>query len=142
MVSAGAAFSKSGVIHIGIPEWLDVPFIIIGSILIILGALLWCKAFFSSKIDSAILQGRLVTSGAYSIVRNPLYTAIALILSGIVFLLKDAWLLFLPPFFFILMAVVLKRTEEVWLKEKFGKEYEEYCKKVPRCLPRPWKRKS
>jgi len=31
--------------------------------------------------------------------------------------------------------LILKKTEEQWLKELFGKEYERYCKRVNRLLP-------
>jgi len=140
----GAALSRSGVVFVGVPQCLKIPFSIAGIVMIALGVALWCDAFFLSKIDSGILGGRLVTKGAYSIVRNPLYTAFTLVFSGSLLLLRDAWLLALPPLFFLIMARMLKRTEEVWLREKFGKEYEDYCKKVPRCLPWPqkWRRRK
>lgn len=35
---------------------------------------------------------------------------------------------------------LMTATEEKWLREKFGKEYIEYCKKVNRILP--WIRKK
>lgn len=33
------------------------------------------------------------------------------------------------------LTVVLKRTEERWLLEKFGDEYACYCKRVNRIIP-------
>jgi protein-S-isoprenylcysteine O-methyltransferase Ste14 len=33
------------------------------------------------------------------------------------------------------MTVVLKNTEEKWLLDLYGKEYEEYKKRVNRCIP-------
>ena len=46
--------------------------------------------------------------------------------------------IFLIPVFFInwgIMTVVLKATEEKWLRELYGQEYEDYCKRVNRCIP-------
>lgn len=36
---------------------------------------------------------------------------------------------------FTKMTVLMKHTEEKWLKNLYGKEYEEYCKRVNRCIP-------
>lgn len=35
------------------------------------------------------------------------------------------------------MTVLMKNTEEKWLRDLYGKEYVEYWKKVNRCIP--WK---
>ena len=43
----------------------------------------------------------------------------------------------IPLFFFywIFMTVLMKCTEEKWLKNLYGGEYEEYCRRVNRCIP-------
>ena len=33
------------------------------------------------------------------------------------------------------MTILMKATEEKWLRELYGKEYEDYCKRVNRCWP-------
>ena len=46
------------------------------------------------------------------------------------------------PVFFInwgIMTIVLKNTEEKWLTDLYGEEYEEYKKRVNRSIP--WKRR-
>ena len=35
----------------------------------------------------------------------------------------------------IILTVVLKNTEEKWLTGLYGSEYEEYKKRVNRCIP-------
>ena len=35
----------------------------------------------------------------------------------------------------ITMAIVLRNTEEKWLYDLYGKEYDEYKKRVNRCFP-------
>ena len=46
-------------------------------------------------------------------------------------------LFFLPLFFFywVFMTVLMKCTEEWWLKRLYGREYKEYYQKVNRCIP-------
>ncbi len=52
-------------------------------------------------------------------------------------LLISGNLFFCPLFLFywIFMTVLMKCTEEKWLKNLYGREYEEYCRRVNRCIP-------
>ena len=34
------------------------------------------------------------------------------------------------------MKLIMKAAEEKWLRDLYGREYEDYCKRVNRC--RPW----
>lgn len=70
----------------------------------------WIKAVIRQKIGDEIKKGKLVTTGIYSIVRNPIYSA-------------------------FLLTFLVKQTEEKWLLEKFGDRYVEYCKRVNRIIP-------
>jgi protein-S-isoprenylcysteine O-methyltransferase Ste14 len=78
----------------------------------------------------------LVTSGPYSMVRNPMYLGILLIGAGVVLFIFHWWV------FLIFLAVFLTRYLGLFVKEEgiltkaFGKNYLEYMKKVPRLLPR------
>lgn len=67
--------------------------------------------------------------------RNPIYTAFMFFCTGALFISGNIF--FLPLFFFywILMTVLMKNTEEKWLLELYGIEYANYCKKVNRCIP-------
>ena len=38
------------------------------------------------------------------------------------------------------MTVLMRATEEKWLKNLYGEEYEGYCRQVNRCSP--WFRKG
>lgn len=76
---------------------------------------------------------KLVTSGMFSISRNPLYTAFILLFLGI-FLVMPNWILLLYVFagFWRINQQVIQ--EEAALTEIYGQEYLDYCKKVRRYL--------
>lgn len=122
----------------GIIQALKIPSAVIGALLIVFGIYLWMSALFRAKIDNGITNNRLVTTGVYALCRNPIYSAFMLFCTGA--LLISGNLFFYPLFFFywIFMTVLMKCTEEKWLKKLYGKEYEEYCKCVNRCIP--WRR--
>jgi protein-S-isoprenylcysteine O-methyltransferase Ste14 len=79
---------------------------------------------------------RLVVTGLYRWVRNPMYVAVSLLifgqglLFGSVRLLEYGLLVWLAFFAFVVLY------EEPALSRKFGKEYEEYCVQVSRWIPR------
>lgn len=60
-----------------------------------------------------------------------------MLLTGISLMWHNAWLPATPLINWGIMAAVLKNMEEKWLKNLYGKEYEDYCKRVNRCVP--WK---
>ena len=78
----------------------------------------------------------LVVRGAYRWVRNPMYLGAAGALVG--------WAVVFGSVVLSVYACVLVTTfhlrtvcsEEPKLREQFGQEYEEYCRQVPRWIPR------
>ena len=112
-----------------------VPLLIAGILLIAAGIALWVYAVPISKIDDGIAENRLVTTGAYALVRNPIYSAAMLACTGVVLIIGNAWFFPLPLLYWIFMTVLMKATEEKWLKKLYGAEYEAYCKRVNRCWP-------
>ena len=112
-----------------------IPMYLIGVALIVFGVYMWIHAVIIEKVGDDILQNHLATTGMYALVRNPIYTAIAMALTGIVFLLTNFWLLILPVLFWLDITLFMKFTEEKWLLGLYGDEYREYCKKVNRCIP-------
>lgn len=119
----------------GIIEHLRIPFVILGSILIIFGIWLWVKAVILDKIDQGIVSNKLITSGSYAFVRNPIYSAIMIALTGILFISGNVYFYWLPFLYWLMMTILMKCTEEKWLTELYGQEYLDYCKKVNRCIP-------
>ena len=113
---------------------------IIGLGLIYLGCYLWVKAVLVEKLDDALKAGELRTTGVFSMVRNPIYSAIMLVCSGLLCVVGNLWFMLLPFFYWLLMTVMVKLTEEKTLRKMFGSQYEEYCKRVNRCIPYPTSR--
>ena len=118
-------------------EVLHIPFVLVGIFLIVMGAVLWFEAVFRSKVDEHIKNNSLVTTGIYAWVRNPIYSAFLMACTGALMLADNLWLLILPLFFWLFLTVLMRCTEEKWLKNLYGQEYVEYCRKVNRCIPWP-----
>jgi hypothetical protein len=71
-------------------------------------------------------------------VRNPMYLGIILIGCGVVLSVLHPWALLIFAVGFLLRYRVLFAKEEKILKDAFGKDYKEYCSRVPRILPKPF----
>ena len=73
---------------------------------------------------------RLVTTGIYGLIRNPLYASNCLVAVGMAILFKSLYaLLFSIPYFFSYMLIIYFEEED--LLARYGEEYEEYKKRVP-----------
>lgn len=107
----------------------------IGFLLVAVGAALWFLAVFRAKIDDGITNNNLVTNGVYALVRNPIYSAFLFFCMGALMIYGNLWLLTLPVLYWLFLTVLMRHIEEKWLKKLYGTEYEEYCRKVNRCIP-------
>ena len=135
LVLTVAGCVAGSLIPFGKVSWLRIPLTVLGILLILYGIFLWICAVVVEKLDDGIKNNRLVTSGVYAYVRNPIYSAIMIACTGA--LLISGNLLFTPLFFvfWAVMTLMMKKTEEKWLTERFGKEYINYCKRVNRAIP-------
>lgn len=111
------------------------PLTIIGIFIIAIGAITWLSATTISRIDKGIKENRLITTGIYGHVRHPIYSACLMLCLGLILISHNLILLILPIIYWIYLTVLMKNTEEQWLLKKYGKEYEEYSKRVNRCIP-------
>lgn len=109
--------------------------LIIGILLMVEGAALFLGADAGGNLKDNIEKNKLKTNGAYKFVRNPCYTLFLLGSTGVILIEHNTLLLILPLLFWLEMTIVLKNTEEKWLKDLYGQEYIEYCKNVNRCIP-------
>ena len=79
---------------------------------------------------------RFVTGGPYSRVRNPMYLADTMIVVGLALLLESSAILVYAGLLGAALHVLVVVLEEPRLVRKFGSSYEEYCRLVPRWIPR------
>ena len=127
--------SRQKILYYGIYTELKIPLTVLGVLLILSGIYMWIKAVLIDKLKDGIDSGQLITSGIYGRVRNPIYSAFLFVCVGILLMVQDAWLLILPFVFWGFLTLLMIATEEKWLRAKFGKEYEVYCKNVNRVIP-------
>ena len=105
--------------------------------LIGIGVRVWGTAVLSgaTMVSMAARTDRFVTASIFGLVRNPMYLGDLLIFPGYTMLL-DPWLT--PPFalYHIIRVLRLCAYEERRMLARWGAEYEEYCRSVPRLVPR------
>lgn len=135
-LNAAVIILTSYVFKVGILEnsWVWI-FRIAGGIFLALGILIWFIAAMCSGMDKNITENQLKTDGIYSWVRNPMYTGCWFIIIGISFMWHNCCVLSMIPVDWAILTIVLKHTEEKWLLDLYGKEYDAYKKRVNRCIP-------
>jgi protein-S-isoprenylcysteine O-methyltransferase Ste14 len=79
---------------------------------------------------------RLVVRGPYTRVRNPMISGVLAIIVGeaIVFGIRQLWMW--AALFLLINHVYFVLSEEPGLARRFGAEYDEYRRNVPRWIPR------
>ena len=113
-----------------------------GLILIVGGAaqVLWCLAAFSweGKGTPAPFDAprKVVVTGPYRYVRNPMYLGAMLIILGVGLMLRSPSAVGVAIFFITLAHVFVVAYEEPALRAQFGESYSDYKQSVNRWLPR------
>jgi protein-S-isoprenylcysteine O-methyltransferase Ste14 len=79
---------------------------------------------------------RLVVAGPYRHVRNPMITAVVAVLMGEAVLFGSVAVAIWAAVFFVVNSLWFVLHEEPGLERRFGEEYREYRRAVPRWLPR------
>jgi protein-S-isoprenylcysteine O-methyltransferase Ste14 len=82
----------------------------------------------------------LVIRGPYRYVRNPMISGVVFVLFGEALVLLSGPHVQWALIFLVINFIYIPLLEEQQLKARFGEEYIEYCRHVPRLLPRlrPW----
>lgn len=114
---------------------------ITGAVLIALGLwfLVWTVFLFDRVGEGALAIGtpiKLVLRGPYRHVRNPMMTAVFCIQLGTAAVLASPWLLGWFALFCTLVLIAIPTFEEPHLVGRFGADYEDYRRHVPRWIPR------
>jgi protein-S-isoprenylcysteine O-methyltransferase Ste14 len=84
---------------------------------------------------------RLVITGLYRYVRNPMYVAVVSTIVGQALLFGNVRLLEYGAFIWLLFHIFVLAYEEPVLRATYTSDYELFCREVPRWIPRltPWK---
>ena len=78
----------------------------------------------------------LVVTGLYRYVRNPIYLGVLSLIVGQALLLGSAALLIYGAAVWLAFHGFVTLSEEPTLRKTFGAEYDAFCAKVPRWVPR------
>jgi protein-S-isoprenylcysteine O-methyltransferase Ste14 len=78
----------------------------------------------------------LTTTGMYSVVRNPLYVGNYFVLLGFLGNFQSLWLvLFMTCLYFLFYERIIM-AEEAFLRERFGKTFEQWAERTPGFIPK------
>lgn len=77
---------------------------------------------------------QLITSGPYAVVRHPIYSGLLLALAGSA-MAGGEWRGVLAVALALWVYWLKLRTEEHWMREAFGEEYQAYSQRVPALIP-------
>jgi protein-S-isoprenylcysteine O-methyltransferase Ste14 len=95
------------------------------------------------QLSSPRPGGSLITDGIYAHLRHPRYVEVGLSLAAIALFTGylSAYVLAAGYIPVIYLVVLLEESE---LSERFGSRYDEYCRRVPRFVPRlsHWRRRA
>ncbi len=105
----------------------------LGYVLLIPGIILWATAII--QLITGFSKGRLVTTGAYGIARNPIYSSATFFILPGVALITLTWVYFAVSVFLYIGVMIFIGTEERQLTKAFGKDYENYMTRVDRLIP-------
>ena len=97
-----------------------------------LGIDLWGTRTLTAQ-QSLGKKGIVITEGPYRYTRNPQYVGFITLFIGIIFLTLSISAL-ITGAFAILLFFLIPFSEEPWLREQYGKPYEDYCRVVPRFI--------
>lgn len=125
-------------VHANLPEFAALPRSIsfikpLGYVLLLPGLILWGAAVIQLLVGFS--KGELVTTGAYSVARNPIYSSATFFILPAVALMTLTWVYFVVSVFLYIGVMIFIGEEERQLTMAFGKEYEEYMKRVDRLIP-------
>jgi len=100
----------------------------------------WCAWDFAVKglgtpapIDA---PKSLVVNGLYRYVRNPMYLSVACLISAQSIVRASHPIYYYLIFFLFCAQLFVSFYEEPHLRKTFGAQYEDYCRQVPRWVPR------
>ena len=139
------------IVGIGIPQRMlgersagaAVPIIwrVVGVFFFVLGVIgyFWCAALFvrAQGTPAPIFPTKTaVVSGPYRINRNPMYTSVLAVVFGQGIFYRQGNVAMYAVFLAVCFHLFVVLYEEPNLRARFDGEYEDFCRRVPRWIPR------
>jgi protein-S-isoprenylcysteine O-methyltransferase Ste14 len=106
---------------------------IVGYVLLVPGLVLWGSAVI--QLLMGFSKGDLVTTGAYGVVRAPIYASVLFFILPAVSFMAMTWVYLVVSIFLYVGVLIFIGVEEKQLTIAFGKEYEDYMARVDRIIP-------
>ena len=130
---AGTTINPCGSTAIAVAGWL----LVAGGAALYLTCAFWGFALHGRGTPAPIdPPKKLVVEGPYRIVRNPMYWSVVSVMLGEALAFRSLALAAIGCVVFSGAVLFVMVYEEPILRKKFGAEYEAYCRRVPRWLPR------
>ena len=109
----------------------------LGAVLVALALTIFALALRAFSRAGTPVQTRrsttsLVTTGIYAHVRNPIYVAATLTLTGVALAAAADWLVVATMLYVVVIHFGVVRREEAYLEARFGGDYRAYKARVPR----------
>lgn len=114
-----------------IARWIGIGLVVAGAPLAVAGLAALGRSL--TALPYPVDDARLVQTGAYGIVRHPIYAGLILMSFGWG-LYRASWLVLLYAAALFVLFDLKSRREERWLTERFA-EYPEYRRRVKKLLP-------
>jgi len=114
--------------------WLAVAVLLVGIGFAVAGVISFRRAKTTINPTKPQMTSSLVSSGIYSLTRNPMYVGLLLVLIAWAIFLSSPWALLGPAAYFLYIDSFQIAPEERALTALFGAEYTAYLSKVRRWL--------
>jgi protein-S-isoprenylcysteine O-methyltransferase Ste14 len=115
--------------------------LVVGGIILLIGTVSMFIRIGKGTLAPWSPTGKLVLSGVYAYTRNPMISGVLAVLLGESLMFHSITIFTWFVSFFIINSIYFVLSEEPGLVKRFGQEYLEYKRNVPRWIPRftPWK---
>ena len=115
-------------------EWISIIILLMGVFFIFSAVIQFIRRKTTVNPTKPHKTTSLVITGTFKLTRNPMYLGMLLIIISYAFYESSVISLILIPFFIFYINKFQIEPEEIEMRKKFGKEYEDYCKKVDRWI--------
>ena len=143
------SFILPGIVLIIVPFYIEPDISIKQTFALVTGLLLLCIGLFIMTLTISLFirigkgtlapwspTKKLVINGIYGHVRNPMISGVLIVLTGESIAILSLNIFIWALIFFIINNLYFVIYEEPNLEKRFGNDYKEYKKNVPRWIPR------